>query len=86
MVALKGAEGTLEKQSRLKMIIEFWPTSLEKAGWKPEELPAFLRRKHFNIFEVNEGRKKTLPFDFHNIMKRCESDEDQFTSLLCIKE
>ena len=48
----------LKRNNTVKLLIEFIPEHLIKAGIDPKEVIEFLRKRNFEIFFVNEKNKK----------------------------
>jgi FkbM family methyltransferase len=48
--ALRGAKRVLMDNLNVKLLLEFWPHGLRKAGTPPEAMLAFLRDLHFTVF------------------------------------
>lgn len=85
MVVLEGAKSIL-KNKNVKLLIEFNPKTLKKAGKKPEELLSKLRAFNFDIFLINDkGRQiyritKNLS-PWKKILKKSE-----YANLFCLKK
>ena len=47
----------------LTIFIEFWPTGLRGAGTSPEELLNLLMGNGFNLYEIDERKRRTVSFD-----------------------
>jgi FkbM family methyltransferase len=70
---LKGMKEILKRNNTVKLLIEFIPEHLIKAGIDPKEVIEFLRKRNFEIFFVNEKTKKmesiSENFVFSNVQK-----------------
>ena len=64
MDALIGMEKTIQQNPDVKIISEFWPYGLLRAGYKSEQLFSFLTERNFNIQKIDsEGSLSDLNFD-----------------------
>jgi FkbM family methyltransferase len=80
--ALRGAERVLTENDEIKLLLEFWPYGLSRAGTSGEALIKFLRQKGFECFNLHDGLSKPLedlttnPDDqsaYFNLFARCRS-------------
>lgn len=63
---IQGAEGTalegmislIQKYENVKIITEFWPAGLERAGLDPEDFLRLLRAQAFNIYQIEENSRR----------------------------
>ena len=81
--ALAGMKELIKTQDKLSIISEFWPSSIIKSGWDPEEYLDFLIDEGFEITEsknYDSGRSSSK----EEIMKSL-SDKGAFTNLFCKK-
>ena len=60
---LKGARKLIKKNRNIKIIMEFWPYGLHKAGVNPKDLLDFLRSFNLKILEI--GRVELSPFEYN---------------------
>lgn len=54
--ALRGATRLLDDNPGIKLLLEFWPYGLRKAGSSAEELLAFLHEKQFNVSSLRDDK------------------------------
>ncbi len=69
--ALRGLEGTLEKNPAIGLIIELWPYGLRRAGTDPKDLISFLRDRGFELRVVEKNMTQDLR---HEVESDCETD------------
>lgn len=68
--ALKGMRSLLEKNEKIKMIIEFAPCFLKNAGVKPEEYLELLKNYGFALNWVSEREKKIVPISAEKLLEK----------------
>lgn len=54
--ALHGAKRLLDDNPGIKLLLEFWPYGLRKAGSSAEGLLAFLHENKFNVFSLRDDK------------------------------
>jgi len=82
---LHGGNKLLEENNYLKLIIEFNPSPVEKAGSSSLDLLNFLKIKGFSINYVNHEKERIEPVDnFAELEKKYQSPRN-FTNLICTK-
>lgn len=82
---LEGMAGLLARLSRVKMIVEFWPAGMARAGYGAERLLARLTGLGFRVYEVDEVEVCVRKADFRRLLGRFPVASEQFTNLLCVK-
>lgn len=88
ITVLEGLYETL-KNENLILLIEFNPTLLEAAGHRPEELLEVIKNREFDIYFLDEFKKKYYKLinnEFWKQIERRKSYEGFCTNLLCIKK
>jgi len=87
MLALKGMKKTLKSVSSLVLFSEFWPRGISATGESPEEFLEILAENEFNIFEINEKKKKLEKKSNSKLIKDYTNKENPFaqTDLLLLK-
>lgn len=87
---IQGAEGLavlemtkLLQLEGIKIITEFWPIGLEKAGIKPEEYLESLVKFGFKLYNINELKKRIEPIKVQDLLNIYTGDK--YTNILCIK-
>jgi FkbM family methyltransferase len=55
LAALKGAERILRENYHIKVLFEYWPYGLRRAGHEPWELISYLQSLGFEIHPINTG-------------------------------
>lgn len=79
--ALRGAAQTLEQNSGVKLLLEFWPHGLKSAGVEPRALPEFLLNRGFTLFTFEKTGLR--PFDFALSSKL---EVDFYRNILALRE
>ena len=57
-LVLQGMKETINKNSNLYLLTEFWPYAIEKSGHSPKEFIEQLKQLDFKIFKINEDKKE----------------------------
>lgn len=57
---VKGMEALLKRSPGVKVLFEYWPAGLRRAGCAPEELLEFFRQRGFSLFEIDGTELKKL--------------------------
>lgn len=84
--ALEGMAGVLGRSPRVKVVTEFWPYGLERAGYGAGRLLGRLAGLGFRGYEVDEAEALVRRADAAQLLARYPAaDEDAFTNLLCVK-
>lgn len=84
-MALEGMSGLLSRCPRVKMILEFWPLGLARAGYSAELLLGRLTEMGFRIYEVDERNLTIRRADLRRLLDRHPASSESFTNLLCTK-
>ncbi len=93
--AVQGMRSLLQRNKKLKIILEFNPPIMAESGLQPEELPKTLREYGFKLYDVNEGKKKVEEVDAAKVsvmvtrmIKIFDAGQEvgTYTNLLCIRE
>jgi len=69
-LALKSMRSLLEKNEKIKMIIEFSPCFLKNAGAKPEEYLELLKNYGFALNWVSDNEKKIVPISAEKLLEK----------------
>ena len=82
---MQGMRGVLAGHPRLRMVTEFWPRGLQRAGASPE---AFLQGlvNEFQVSVIDEASGTLQPLDVPALLARLPRDVDTdifFTNLYC---
>ena len=56
--ALSGMERALSANPQVRVLLEFFPAGLQRAGTAPESLLAFFRERGFELYETEGARLK----------------------------
>jgi FkbM family methyltransferase len=82
---LKGMQSLLEKSVRLSMMIECFPSALERFGDSVTELLNLLGKQGLLTYNINVCRKELerLSFDF---FQRYTAEHNNHTNLLCVRK
>lgn len=81
-LAFDGMSKILSKNSKLSLLIEFWPAAIEKLGFLPSEFIERIFHYGFSIFSLEGGKKEIFSKDNPIITKY--STEDSI-NLFCQK-
>jgi len=84
-MALEGMTCLLDRCPRMKMILEFWPLGLARAGYRAERLLACLTDLGFRIYEIDERNMAMIRIDPRRLLERFPAWSEHFTNILCIK-
>ncbi len=57
---VKGMETLLKRSPGVKVLFEYWPAGLRRAGCAPDELLEFFRQRGFSLFEIDGTRLQKL--------------------------
>jgi len=83
--ALAGMRTHLARRPRVKLLTEFWPYGLLKAGYDPARFLAELQGMGFRLYEISEERRGVWRVAAEQLVKTVAVDPDKFTNLLCVK-
>jgi FkbM family methyltransferase len=83
--ALKGLKLLIRKNSGVKLITEFWPYGINRAGHSPLGYLRTLKKIGFKVWEISEKEKTILPAQPEKILKRCTPQNRNYTNLFCKK-
>jgi len=84
--ALEGMPLLLEKNKKMKIITEFFPSALKEFGVEPEEFLKLLTKYGFKFFAINEKEKKIKPINISELLKIYTPEKGNATDLLCLRE
>lgn len=83
--ALEGLKLLIRKNPSVKLITEFWPYGINRAGHSPLGYLRTLKKIGFKLWEISEKEKTILPTQPENILKRCTPQNRNYTNLFCKK-
>jgi len=83
--ALEGLKLLIRKNPGVKLITEFWPYGINRAGYSPLRYLRTLKKIGFKLWEISEKEKTMLPAQPENILKRCTPQNRDYTNLFCKK-
>lgn len=83
--ALQGMPLLLQKFKELKIIMEFWPTVLKKAGTEPGDLLGFLLNHDFKIYNIDRAEKMIKPADINELLEAYSYEAEKYTNLFCCR-
>ena len=83
--ALEGMAGVLAKSPRVRVVTEFWPHGLERAGYGGERLLGRLAGMGFRLYEIDEAGLAVRRADPRKLIERFPASGEGFTNLLCVK-
>ena len=82
--ALQGMANLIKKNKSLKIITEFAPSFLRRAGSSPEEFLNKLVGYGFGLYHMSEERKSVEPSDVSSLLRQYAGDT--WTKLLCVRK
>lgn len=80
---LRGMKNTLLQNSRIKLLIEFNPKCLGKAGVRPDALLDELKNAHFEIFFLKEDERRIFRLGNVSEWEKIISEQD-YCNILCV--
>jgi FkbM family methyltransferase len=83
--AVKGLKFLIKKNPHIKLITEFWPYGIKRAGDSAPSYLIALKKLGFKIFEISEKEKTKRPARLKNILKRCTIQSQNYANLFCEK-
>jgi len=83
--ALSGMQALLRRQPHLKMVTEFWPFGLSRAGVVPTAYLDLLEAQGLELFEMDESRQAVQRLDRAALAATLSVEKQNFTNLLGVK-
>jgi hypothetical protein len=83
--ALQGMRGLLERLPRLKLLTEFWPAGLARAGWTARRYLEQLHSHQFRLHTIGEERLGLWRVSAQELLSAYPPHEERFANLLCVK-
>ncbi len=84
--ALRGMSKLLDNNPLCRILIEFWPEGLKKAGGSDRELLTLLSKRSYNFLLVDEDRKQTRKITSDELLQAVSEGKLYDTNLLCYKK
>jgi FkbM family methyltransferase len=84
--ALRGMKALLQRHPRVKLITQFWPLGLAKAGTTPAVYLETLLEFGFHLFEFDEGEWQLRPAEPTRLLQEYLLEKESCTTLLCVKD
>jgi len=85
-LVLQGMREILGSGGRLKLLTEFWPYALDRAGSRPEEFLRTLLDYGFSLHELDERREETRPVTDVDLLRRYTVENTEQGNLICIRD
>lgn len=85
-LALQGMTDILKRNDELKIISEFWPIGLKRAGTTPFSFLKLLLDHGFKLNELNEKNKMIIQITRQELLEKYKVSEESYTNLLCTRE
>jgi FkbM family methyltransferase len=82
-LALAGMKEVLARSPKVKIVCEFWPWGLRRAGTDPAAFLQSLREMSFALSIIDERRGQLFRFDDASLLAGLAEQEDRFTNLFC---
>jgi len=88
--AIKGMKALLQKNKKIKLMVEFYPKMLAGFGVKPEEYLGLLEKQGFKFYDLDEEENRIKSISKAGILKKYPllkdgSKEGVHTNLLCTR-
>jgi len=80
-----GMSALLKKNKNIKLLTEFWPHGLKKAGTEPEGYLRLLIERDFKLFEVSEQEGKIKSVTPYDLIDAYPPETKDYTSIFCIR-
>jgi FkbM family methyltransferase len=84
--ALRGMERLVGRLPRLRIMTEFWPSGLVRAGADPAEFLAWFSRNGFRLYEIGRRRRKLEEASISYLLSTLTPHRGNFANLLCVKD
>ncbi len=85
-VAAQGMLRVLNNNPAVKVISEFWPAGLTKAGAPPRAYPELFLANGFSLYEINESQKKLVPVNAISLLETYTAKKGNHTNILWERE
>jgi FkbM family methyltransferase len=82
MLALEGMNKILENNSKMTILMEFWPYGIEKSGYNPKNLLEKLEKYGFKIFLIKDEGIIPISKNFSSSIKY---SNEEYYNLICKK-
>ena len=83
--ALEGMRGLLSRLPRLKLLTEFWPAGLARAGWSAARYLGQLQGHGFRLYALHEERPGLWRVSADQLLRDFPPDQECFANLYCVK-
>jgi FkbM family methyltransferase len=83
--AIRGMKALLRTHRETRLITEFWPFGLNKAGVEPAEYLRLLQGFGFHLFEIDEQQHRLGDGDVERLLQTYTLEQENFTNLFCVK-
>lgn len=77
--------GVLARIPRVRLLLEFWPAGLARAGDSGGRVLARLGALGFRVYEVDEEERTVRRADPGRLLDKYPASGAGFTNLLCVK-
>ena len=82
---ISGMEKIMSKNSKIKILTEFWPFGISKAGAIPRNYLKLLSQYNFKLIDINEYTEKIQRLSPNQLLKRYNVENTIVTNILCLK-
>jgi FkbM family methyltransferase len=83
--ALQGMEALLRSHRGIKLMTEFWPVGLKRAGTEPSVFLDRLLGHGFKLFWINERDQRVEPADIPRLLHDYPPERETYTHLWCVR-
>jgi hypothetical protein len=77
---------TILKTRTLKLVTEFWPFGLDKAGTSAQIFLKILRDAGFELFNMDEWKMTIAPASVENLLATYTIKKKNYTNLLWVRD
>ena len=85
MLAFKGMKRLLKNNKNCKILTEFWPIGLKRAGSSAKECLSFIRGMGYSISYLDEKKSQVIKVSDNYLLKNFTEKKENFANLICIK-
>ncbi|MBD3264114.1 MAG: FkbM family methyltransferase [Candidatus Omnitrophica bacterium] len=82
---LRGAENLLNVNPYIKMVVEYSPFMLKKAGTDHRDFLKFLKSLGFRLYDINEKKERVEATSVEDLLSRYKVRRFHYTNLFCVK-
>jgi FkbM family methyltransferase len=84
--AIRGMPSLLERNRRLKILMEFWPKGISGMGNDPKAFFELIMIRFAYIYDISDSGESASPAEISGILERSAADPEYHTNLLCLNQ